>query len=90
MLHCLHDLPVCNLVFIGCPLANKLHSGRRMLALAQLGKVLCGDRSSESELRCETALPFAGSHALLRPVILFLCREFFLVVALGLTSRKRL
>ena len=61
MLHCLHDLPVRILVLIGRTLANKLLAGRRMLALAQLGKVLGGDRSSKTELRSKAALPFAGN-----------------------------
>jgi hypothetical protein len=84
MLHCLHDLPVRPLVLIGGALTNQLLASRRMLALAQLGKVLGGDCSSKTELRSKAALPFAGNRALLRPVILFLRGEFLLVVALGL------
>src|ERR1019366_5992616 len=64
MLHCLHDLPVRSLVLIGRALANKLLASRRMLALAQLGKVLGRDCSSKTELRSKAALPFAGNRAL--------------------------
>ena len=74
MLHCLHDLPVRTLVLIGRALTNQLLASRRMLALAQLGKVLGGDCSGKTELRSKAALPFAGNRTLLRPVILFLWR----------------
>ena len=59
MLHCLDGLAVGILVFIGGALANKLLAGGRMLALAELRKVLGGNRSSKAELRSKPALPFA-------------------------------
>ena len=59
MLHCLDRFAVRILVFIGCALANKLLAGGRMLALAELGKILGGNRSGKAELRSKPALPFA-------------------------------
>ena len=45
VLHRLDGFPVRILVFVGSALANKLLAGCRVLALAELGKVLGGDRS---------------------------------------------
>jgi hypothetical protein len=59
-----------------------------MLALAEFGKVLGGDRSGKAELRGQPALPFAGNDAALRPIVLLLGGEFLLVVALRLALRK--
>ena len=61
-----------------------------MLALAEPGKVLGGDRSGKAKLACQLALPLAGDDAALRPIVLFLGGEFLLVVVLRLARRKRL
>ena len=90
VLHGLDGFAVCILVFIGGALANKLLASRRMLALAELGKVLGGDRSGKAELRGKPALPFAGNHAALGPIVLLLGGELLCVVALRLPCGKRL
>ena len=90
MLHGLDGLAVRILVFIGGALANKLLAGGRMLALAEFGKVLGGDRSGKAELRGKPALPFAGNHAALGPIVLLLRGELLCVVALRLPCGKRL
>ena len=84
MLHRLDGFAVRILVFVGRSLANKLFAGLRMLALAELGEILGGDRSGKTKLRGETALPLAGNHAALRPIVLLLGSEFLLVIALRL------
>jgi len=45
MLHGFDSFAVSILIFIGGALANKLLASGRMLALAEFGKVLGGDRS---------------------------------------------
>ena len=59
MLHRLDGLAVGILVFIGSALADKLLAGGRMLALAESGKILGGNRSGKAELRGKPALPLA-------------------------------
>ena len=50
MLHCLDGLSIGILVFIGGSLANKLFAGLRVLALAELGKILGRNRTGKAEL----------------------------------------
>ena len=90
MLHRLDGLAVGVLVFVGRSLANKLFACLRVLALAELRKILGRNRTGKAELCGETALPLARDHAALRPVILLLGREFLLVIGLRLAGGQRL
>jgi hypothetical protein len=90
MLHRLDGLAICILVFIRCPLADKLLAGLRILTLTELGEVLGGDCSGKAELRCKLALQFTLDYAALGPIVLFLRGEFLGVIVLDLTCGKRL
>jgi hypothetical protein len=86
MLHRLDGLAVRILVFVRRSLANKLFACLRVLALAELGKILSRDSTGKSQLCSETTLPLAGNDTALRPIILLTRSELFLVVALRLAG----
>ena len=90
MLHRLDGLSVGILVLVGRSLSNKLFACLRVLALAELRKILGGNRTGKTELRSQPALPLARDHAPLRPVVLLLRREFLLVIGLRLAGGQRL
>ena len=84
MLHRLDGLAVGILIFVRRSLSDKLLPGLWMLALAKFREVLGRYGSDEAKLPGEAALPLARNHAALRPIILLLRGELFLVVALRL------
>src|SRR5580704_1084242 len=88
--HRLDGLAVGILIFIGRSLSHKLLSGLWMLALAEFREVLFGDHPGQTELRCQSPLPFARDHAALRPIVLLFRGELLLVVGLRLAGRERL
>src|SRR6202034_909602 len=57
-----------------------------MRPLAESREVLCRYGTGKAELAGHTALPFARDDAALRPIVLLLRRELFLVVGLRLAS----
>jgi len=84
VLHCLNGLPVRVRIFIGGALPDELLACLRVLTLAESRKVFGGNGTGKAELRRKAALPLARNLPALRPVVLFLRYEFFLVVALRL------
>jgi hypothetical protein len=64
MLHCLDDLAVHILVSVRRSLANKLFACLRVLALAELAEIVCGNGTGKPQRSCETALPLADHAAL--------------------------
>ena len=62
VLHCLYRLSVGTLVLVGRSLSNKLFACLRVLALAELSKILCRNRTGKPELCSETPLPLARDH----------------------------
>jgi hypothetical protein len=90
MLHRFDGLAIRILVFVRRSLANKLFACLRVLALAELGEILCRNRTGKPQRCCEPALPLAGNDSPLRPIILLLRCELLLVVALRLARGKRL
>ena len=88
VLHRLDGLSVGILIFVGRSLSNKLFAGLWVLALAELSKVLGRNRTGKAELRGQTPLPLARDYTSLRPIVLFLRREFLLVIGLRLACGK--
>jgi hypothetical protein len=67
-------------------LPYKLFPSLWMLALAEFREVLGRNRPGNAELPGQTSLPFARDDASLRPIVLLLRSELFLVVGLCLAS----
>ena len=63
---------------------------QRVLALAQLGKIVSRNRTVKSQVCSKTALPLPSNDTALRPIVLLLCSELLLVIALCLAGRQRL
>jgi hypothetical protein len=70
-------------------LPHQLLSGLWMLALAEFREVLGGNGPGDAEPLDQSPLPFARDDAALRPIALFLCGEFCLVVGLRLACGER-
>jgi hypothetical protein len=89
VLHRFDALAVRIPIFVGGALADKLLAALRVLTLAESREIFSGNRTGKTELRGQTALPLAGNLPALRPIVLFLRYEFFLVVALRLACGER-
>src|SRR6266478_4257764 len=62
MLHCLDGLSVGILVLVGRSLSNKLFARFRVLSLAELSKILSGNRTGKAELCSKPALLLTCNH----------------------------
>ena len=89
MLHRLDGFSSGILIFIRGSLTDELFARLWMLALAQAREIFCRNTFRKAELLSKLALPLPGNDTPLRPVILLLGGELYLVIVLRLASGER-